>query len=301
MKCNCPISGLTWSAEFMQANTGQAHPFYSLGLKKIPAILSLWQQSELSKEETHLLFTRLLLDTEHVSFHSPLILTEELAFIENAQMDRLAKLAYSGAFQKENIDLPGYLISKDSQDISELVGIWEDELEQYRISAMIARQQHEIRAMLSRVQRAFASPLDKKRKQVITNWMLRCCTLPEFNILHPVSLKQVSIKTYWIELLHKAIDGDHMLSYPEKDISEFKEHLETNLPLNYAQEFSLLEELRQAIHRKQNYFGYSFVDADERSYSVETVKPKLNRADFANITDFLNAVKASRSHAGKSI
>lgn len=294
MKCNCPISGLSYNAEYMSASCSLAHPFLSLPAKKIPAILSIWQAQNLSEPETHLLFIKLLIDTEHVSFHAPLQLTPELIQIQNAQMERLAKLTYSGCFQKENIDLPHYLVSKDSQDISELIGIWEDELEQYRISYMIAKQQHEIRAMLSRVQRAFASPLLKNRKQIITSWMLKVCSLPAFEILHPISLKQVAISDYWIEILHKAIDGDHMLSYPEKDISEFKEHLETHLPLNYAQEFSLLEELRQAIHRKQNYFGYSFVDADERSYSVENVKPSLKRSDFANISDFLNAIKASR-------
>lgn len=296
MKCTCTISGLSWNAEYISANTSQPHPFFALGNKKIPAMLSLWQAQKMNEAETHLLFCRLLLDTEHVSFSTPLWLTPELLMVENAQMEALAKICYSGSFQKESIQLPAFLISKQNQDVSQLIGIWEEELESYRISAMIARQQHEIRAMLSRVQRAFASPLMKQRKNIIVKWMLKCCTLPEFKIIHPITSKQVSCKDYWIELLCKAIDGDSMLSYPEKDISEFKEHLEENLPLNYAQEFSLLEELRQAIHRKQNYFGYSFVDADERSYSMEKVKPKLNRADFPDLTSFLQALKQSRNH-----
>lgn len=297
MKCNCTISGLEWKAEYLSAATNQPHPFYSLAAKKIPAILSLWQNQSLNEAETHLLFTRLLLDTEHVSFSYPLMLTPELVQIENAQMEALAKLTYSGCFQKENIQLPAFLISKQNQDISQLIGIWQEELEQYRISYMAAKQQHEIRAMLTRVQRAFANPIAKGRKQVITSWMLKCCELPVFPILHPVSQKQVSIRDYWIELLHQAIDGSAMLSYPEKDIAEFKEHLETHLPLNYAQEFSLLEELRQAIHRKQNYFGYSFVDADERSYSVESVKPTIRRENFSSLSEFLQAVKQSRNHS----
>jgi hypothetical protein len=280
----------------MQGNTSQAHPFYSLAAKKIPAILSLWQQGELSQQETHLLFCRFLLDTEHVSFTAPLMLTEALSEIENAQIIPLSKLVYSGVFQKDNIELPGFAISPDSQDISELLSIWETELESYRISYMISKQQHEIRAMLTRVQRAFASPLLSNRKKIITNWMLKCVSLPEFQTVHPISKQSVACRDYWIELLHKAIEGDHMLAYPEKDIVEFKEHLESNLPLNYAQEFSLLEELRAAISRKQNYFGYSFVDADDKSYAVETVRPKLSRADFPNVTSYLNAIKASRSH-----
>jgi hypothetical protein len=280
----------------MQGNTSQAHPFYSLAAKKIPAILSLWQKGELSNTETHLLYTRFLLDTEHVSFTSPLVLTEALTEIQNAQIIPLSKLVYSGCFQKDNIDLPGFAISSDSQDISELLSIWEIELESYRISYMISKQQHEIRAMLTRVQRAFASPLLTNRKKIILQWMNRCVTLPEFLTKHPVSKQMVSCKAYWEELLSKAIEGDHMLAYPEKDIVEFKEHLESELPLNYAQEFSLLEELRAAISRKQNYFGYSFVDADDKSYAVETVRPKLARADFPNVTEYLNAIKASRSH-----
>lgn len=296
MKCTCSISGLSWQAEYISANTSQPHPFYSLANKKIPAILSLWQSDKLSEPETHLLFTRLLLDTEHVSFSYPLFLSPELLKIENAQMEALAKLVYSGCFQKENIDLPALLISKQNQDVSQIVSIWEEELESYRISAMIARQQHEIRAMLTRVQRAFATPLMKQRKNIIVKWMLKCCTMPDFEIMHPLTLSKVKIKDYWIEILCKAVDGDYMISYPEKDIVEFKEHLEENLPLNYAQEFSLLEELGSAIRRKQNYFGYSFVDADERSYSVESVKPKLNRADFPDLSSFLQAIKQSRNH-----
>lgn len=298
MKCNCPISGLTWSAEFISASTGQAHPFYSLAAKKIPAMLSLWQSQKLSAPETHLLFTRLLLDTEHVVFHSPLMLTEGLAQYENAQMELLAKLAFSGSFQKENIELPAFIISKEVQDISNILSIWSEELENYRISSMIARQQHEIRAMLTRVQRAFANPIAKSRKQIITAWMLKCCSLPSFPILHPISKCSVPCSSYWIELLHAAIDGSPMLSYPEKDIAEFKEHLEENLPLNYAQEFSLLEELRSAINRKQNYFGYSFIDADDRSYSIQEVKPALSRSNYASTADFLNAIRNSRSQKG---
>ena len=298
MKCNCPISGLTWNAEYISANTSQAHPFFSLGNKKIPSLLSLWQSQRMSPPETHLLFTRLLLDTEHVVFHTPLFLTEETMKYENAQMERLAKLCFSGAFQKENIDLPAFFISKDSQDISQILSIWESELENYKISAMIARQQHDIRAMLSRVQRAFSNPLAKSRKQIITSWMLKCCSLPEFLIIHPISRTQVSCKSYWIELLHAAIDGSPMLSYPEKDISEFKEHLEENLPLNYAQEFSLLEELRMAISRKQNYFGYTFVDADDKSYAINEVKPVLSRNNYSSTAEFLNAIKNSRSQKG---
>ena len=299
MKCNCPISGLTWTAEYLSAATSQAHPFFSLASRKIPAILSLWQSQKLGEAETHLLYCRMLLDTEHVSFSTPLFPTEALLQIENAQMERLAKLVYSGCFQKENIQLPAFLVSKQSQDISELVGIWEDELEQYRISYMLAKQQHDIRAMLTRVQRAFANPIAKGRKQIITSWMLKCIELPDFLIRHPISLQQVSCGDFWIEILHKAIDGDHMLSYPEKDIVEFKEHLEEHLPLNYAQEFSLLEELRTAITRKQNYFGYSFVDADDKSYAMETVKPMIKRSDFASLTDFLSAIKNSRTHSSK--
>lgn len=297
MKCNCTISGLNWHAEYISAATSQPHPFFSLGLKKIPAILSLWQQQKLDDAETHLLFCRLLLDTEHVSFSSPLFLTPELKLLESAQMNRLAKVTYSGVFQKENISLPAFLVSKQNQDISELIGIWEEELETYRISAAAARQQHEIRAMLTRVQRAFSNPILKGRKRIITEWMLKCCELPEFSLVNPVSLQKMSCKDYWIEILGKAIDGDAMLAYPEKDIAEFKEHLETNLPLNYAQEFSLLEELREAISRKQNYFGYSFIDSDDRSYLVNDVKPSLKREDFASSSEYLKAIMASRKHS----
>ena len=298
MKCTCTISGLAWNAEYISANTMQPHPFFSLGLKKIPAILSLFQAQKLSPAETHLLYCRMLLDTEHVVFSTPLQLTESLLQTENAQMESLAKMAYSGAFQKDNIQLPAFLVSKQNQDISALLSVWEDELEQYRISSMIARQQHEIRAMLTRVQRAFSNPLAKSRKQIITSWMLKCCSLPQFPIIHPVSKQTVSCQTYWIELLHAAIDGSPMLSYPEKDIAEFKEHLEENLPLNYAQEFSLLEELRQAIHRKQNYFGYSCIDSDERSYSINEVKPTLSRANDSSTCEFLAAIKNSRNQKG---
>lgn len=298
MKCNCTISGLTWNAEYISASTSQPHPFFALAAKKIPAMLSLWQAGKLSEPETHLLFTRLLLDTEHVVFSCPLYITESILQVENAQMERLAKITYSGSFQKENIELPAFIVSKHNQDISQIIAVWEEELESYRVSALIARQQHEIRAMLTRVQRAFANPLAKSRKQIITTWMLKCCTLPEFNTIHPISKCMTSIKSYWIEILHKAIDGDSMLSYPEKDIVEFKEHLEENLPLNYAQEFSLLEELRQAIHRKQNYFGYSFVDSDDKSYAINEVKPTLRRENYANTSDFLAAIKNSRSQKG---
>jgi len=294
MLCHCPISGLDYRVELMQGNTSLNHPFYSLAAKKIPGILSLWQQGALNSEETHLLYTRFLLDTGHVSFSAPLKLTEALSLIENAQIIPLSKLLYSGIFAKETVDLPGFAISKDNQDISELLSIWEIELESYRISYMISKQQHEIRAMLTRVQRAFASPLVSNRKKIILSWLNRCVSLPVFLTIHPVSNKSIPINTYWEELLAKAIDGDSMIAYPEKDLVEFKDHLENNLPLNYAQEFSLLEELRAAIARKQNYFGYSFVDADERSYSVEAVKPSLKRADFANISDFLSAIKSSR-------
>lgn len=298
MKCTCTISGIAWNAEYMSANTAMPHPFFSLAKRKIPAILSLFQAQKLSPAETHLLACRLFLDTEHVIFSSPLYLTEALLKAENAQMERLAKLAYSGCFQKENIQLPAFLVSKHTQDITALLSVWEEELEQYKISAMIVRQQHEIRAMLGRVQRAFSNPLAKSRKQIITEWMLKCCELPQFPIIHPISKATVSCQAYWIELLHAAIDGSPMLSYPEKDISEFKEHLEENLPLNYAQEFSLLEELRQAIHRKQNYFGYSFVDADERSYSINEIKPTLSRANYSSTSEFLAAIKNSRIQKG---
>lgn len=91
-----------------------------------------------------------------------------------------------------------------------------------------------------------------------------------------------------------AVRGESMLSYPEADIVEFKSHLEEALPYNYSQEFSLLEELQAAIRRKQNYFGYSFVDADEASYSMESVKPTIQRADYPNILAYLNAIKANR-------
>ena len=296
MKCHCPISGLIWNAEYMSASHEQAHPFFSLPLKKIPAFFSIWQSGRISPEETHLLFTRMLLDTEHVTFSTPLEISEQLLAIENAQMIRLSKLAYSGAFQKETIDLPGFLVSKSQQDISELIDIWETELENYRVSYLAARQSAEVKAMATRVNRAFSNPVAKGRKQIISSWMLKVVSLPDFITIHPITRQSVPIADYWIELLHKAIDNDSMLSYPEADIVEFKDHLEENLPLNYAQEFSLLEELRRAISRKQNYFGYSFTDIDDAAYSVEKVKPTLNRADFPSVTAFLSAIKSSRNH-----
>lgn len=294
MKLTCPITGLSYKCSYMQAAAMQPHPFIASAIKKLPAQLSLFQQQELCTEEVHLLFCTLLLNTEHVLFSAPLQLTEQLAQVQTAQMLALSNLAFSGVFQKEAIELPAFHISSENQDISNLVAIWEEELESYRISALLARQEHEARQMLTRVQRAFASPLAKQRKQVITSWMLKVVSLPHFLTQHPISKQQVTLESYWVELLHAAIDGSPMLSYPEKDLIEFKCHLEDNLPLNYAQEFSLLEELQLAITRKQNYFGYSFVDSNDKSYSIEEVAPKLKRSDFASITEYLAAIKLSR-------
>lgn len=294
MKLTCPITGLEWKASYMQAAAMQPHPFIASAIKKLPAQLSLFQQQALSEPEVHLLFCTLLLNTEHVLFSAPLRLTAELAQYETAQMLPLSQLAFSGVFQKDSIELPAFHISSENQDISNIIAVWDEELDRYRISALLARQEHEARAMLTRVQRAFASPLAKQRKNVITQWMLKVVSLPCFPTIHPISGNAVSCKDYWVELLHAAIDGTPMLAYPEKDLIEFKCHLEDNLPLNYAQEFSLLEELQMAITRKQNYFGYSFVDSNDKSYSIEEVKPSLKRADFASISDYLAAIKLSR-------
>lgn len=294
MKLNCPITGLEWKADFVSASAECQHPFLASPVKKLPAQLSLFQSDRTSAIENHLLYCTLLLNTEHIVFSSPLYLTEELAKVQAAQMQKLANLVFTGVFHKSNIDLPAFCISKDSQDISNLIAIWEEELEAYRVSYLIAKQEHEARAMLSRVQRAFSNALMKDRKRTIIAWLNKIVSLPEFETLHPVSKQYVSCKDYWIEILCKAIDGDAMLSYPEKDIVEFKSHLEDNLPMNYAQEFSLLEEIQMAISRKQNYFGYSFVDSDEKSYSIEEVKPTLRRENFANISDYLNAIKLNR-------
>lgn len=245
-------------------------------------------------EDTHLLFCSLLLNTEHCVFSSPLQLTEKLSQVENAQMERLARLTFSGCFQKKSIELPAFHITKQNQDISEICAVWEDELENYRVSALIEKQKAEIKAMLSRVQRAFTQPLAKSREKIIISWLNKCVSLPTFDTIHPVSQKTVPINTYWEELMTAAVRGEAMLSYPEADIVEFKSHLEEHLPYNYAQEFSLLEELQSAISRKQNYFGYSFVDADEVSYSVESIKPSIRREDYPSITAYLNAIKANR-------
>lgn len=294
MKLTCPISGISYSCDHISAATEMPHPFFSLPLKKLPAQLSLFQQQRLSESETHLLFCSLLLNTEHCVFSSALFPSHELLQVENAQMERLAKLAFSGCFQKSSIELPAFHITKQNQDISELCAVWEEELENYRVSAMIEKQKAEIRAMLSRVQRAFTQPLAKSREKIILSWLNKCVTLPTFPTIHPVSQKTVPINQYWEELMTAAIRGESMLSYPESDIVEFKSHLEENLPYNYAQEFSLLEELQSAISRKQNYFGYSFVDSDEVSYSVENVKPAIRREDYPSITAYLNAIKANR-------
>lgn len=294
MKLSCPISGISYSCDHISAAIEMPHPFFTLSLKKLPSQLSLWQQQRLSEAETHLLFCSLLLNTEHCIFSSPLYATPALLQVENAQMQRLAKLAFSGCFQRSSIELPAFHITKQNQDISELCSVWEDELENYRVSALIERQKAEIRAMLSRVQKAFATPMLKSREKIILNWLNKCVTLPTFPTIHPVSQKTVTCKEYWEELLTAAIRGESMLSYPEADIVEFKSHLEEHLPYNYAQEFSLLEELQSAISRKQNYFGYSFADSDEVSYSVENVKPTLRREDYPSITAYLNAIKANR-------
>lgn len=294
MKLTCNITGITYKCSLMAASAIQPHPFLSLPLKKIISQISLFQKDGLPEEETHILFCSLLLNTEHVIFSSPLILTEELAQLESAQLKTLAELTCSGCFQKENIDLPAFHVTTENQDISQLISIWQDELENYRISYLIAKQEHEARSMLARVQRAFASPLAKNRKQVITSWMKKVITLPDFLTIHPITKQAVPISSYWIELLHHAIDGNAMLSYPEKDIVEFKTHLEENLPLNYSQEFSLLEEIQMAITRKQNYFGYSFVDTDDKSYAIEEVRPTLRREDFSSISEYLNAIKLNR-------
>jgi hypothetical protein len=270
------------------------HPFFTLSLKKLPAQLSLFQQQRLSEAETHLLFCSLLLNTEHCIFSSPLFLTEELSKCENAQMQRLANLAFSGCFQKSSIELPAFHITKKQLDISEISSVWEEELDSYRVSALIEKQKHEIRAMLTRVQRAFSNPMLKSREKIILSWLNKVCTLPTFNTIHPVSQKTIPINTYWEELMTAAVRGESMLSYPEADIVEFKSHLEENLPYNYAQEFSLLEELQSAISRKQNYFGYSFADANEVSYSLDAVKPTLRREDYPNVLAYLNAIKANR-------
>lgn len=294
MKLSCPISGISYSCDYISAAKEMPHPFFSLPVKKLPAQLSLFQQQKLNEAETHLLYCALMLHTEHCIFSSPLFPSPELLQVENAQMQRVARLAFSGCFQKESIDLPAFHITKQNQDISELVAIWEDELENYRVSAMIEKQKSEIRSMLARVQRAFTNPLAKSREKIIISWLNKVCTLPSFPTIHPVTQKSIPINTYWEELMTAAVRGESMLSYPEADIVEFKSHLEEALPYNYSQEFSLLEELQAAIRRKQNYFGYSFVDADEASYSMESVKPTIQRADYPNILAYLNAIKANR-------
>jgi len=302
----CSISGLKIQVSYLSCTgIGMEHPVFSVPSKKLVALLSQWEDNKTSPEETHLLFCALLKRTGQTIFDSPLTLTTKLSQFEEALMHPLAQLIFRGAFESKAV-FPKICISSRNQQIGSCVTIWTEAYEEYCGERTRKDNESLHKVNLDRLQRALHNPIVRNRSRVISEWAAKVAEFPTFQITHPLTYKQTTLSEYWKELIAKAADPKlDLISYPMADYRELLVHLEENLPMDYGQEFNIIEIVRSAIQRKQENFGYTLEDfsvkddkasqlADILQESAESLKtkPAPVRSEYSSLLLYMAAKAA---------
>ena len=313
MKTICQFTSLPLEVPFLSSPTRIQfyHPVFTLSIKSLLGIYAQWKDKPSTNDADIILLSAAFLKASgRVIFNHSIQISPDLPSRLLQSLESLVHTAILVSAIKDNDEIPTFIISKDTSDLSSLpewISLWRQALED-QSQSKLHKQTIAQRASLEK--RLSYYIIHQKENAIYTSllcdWITQAADLPtEIIIQNPFTKLNQSLSAYWCDLLSRAIKQKEIFSLPLNDVQEFYDHLIENLDdVGSSFAHAALSTLRKVIHAQTQGFGltsttYVIQTPEQKSISDSTKSllsaiaskfaTKPERKDFSNQTDYLRA------------
>jgi hypothetical protein len=261
-KILCSKSGIEFKCDHfpIYLTAGEAHhPLFNLPLKRLWKYYPKWQNRELTRTDSFLYFLALLNATELVEFRCHVWQRPDTDQIIAMNMEALHSIIGKIVTIKHpKFAVPRFVISPETRDLSNVrywIETWESAFDDFCNGLKDADLRSRLQRKSESLERLIKNPALKPERyaRMLANWASEAGAFPEFPI--KVQGVEMSLSSYWQEIIVKCHIDSSIISIPEKDINELLEHCEENIDGGSIQAHHLFTTIRSGIQTLQGFFS----------------------------------------------
>lgn len=277
MKILCGISGIEFNCEHFPGTfhaRETVHPVFNIPQKKLLAYTKAWANGGLTPTDSYLLFLAVLNSSDLIDIRLPFARTPDTDSIVYGNMDKLmrAVIKLNTVTEPETV-FPRYVVNAETRDLSTVhiwIDNWEEEYKNFKAGYVSAHDSQKLIIRENALRRMIMNPYKpvKDYANQIADWAAMAGNFPTFNIVSPFTKLNITLSDYWKILIVKCAKKEHLFSIPSYDLNELLTHCETNIPLGSLFSHKLLQLLRGAKEKQDNFLGLGDLDLSKTTYSI---------------------------------
>lgn len=262
-KILCSKSGITFQCEHFPIYLSQGethHPIFDVPLKRLWKYFPKWQQGELTKTDSFLLFLSYLNSTELVEFRTHVWQRPDTDKIIASNMEYLFyTIGKIITIKHPKFSVPRFVVSNETRDLSN-VHYWIKSWEESYHDFCNGLKDQELRSRLLRkesaLERLIKNPALKPERyaHILADWASEAAAFPDFEMRDSQG-NETTLSEYWKDIIMRCYKAESIISIPEKDLSELLAHCEENLDLGTVQSYHLFNTLREGLETLQGFFS----------------------------------------------
>lgn len=276
----CSISGIEFKCDHFPAyltSREYHHPIFAIPASDLLSYADRYLDRKFSPTENYLYYLALFNCTDLIDFRVPAIQTQHTQSIIAQNCEKLLimveRIHHVGVSQiKEKLNLPQFVISPDTKDLSNTkhwIEIWTQNYNDYQNSYKSSSTLEK----LNRKEFLLERLIKDKTKEIssyistLADWAAIAGEFPTWEAgLSPDILrgKRMSLSDYWKYIIRACARAESIFEIPDADIQELIEHCEDNIEHGSIYAHALMAILREGSGRKRNYLDLGDIDIGSR-------------------------------------
>lgn len=291
-KATCAISGIKFEVAMLRDldiphTAGYYHPIFRATHKQLYELYYKHTRGKLIPTDSYMLFLAFLESSGQVRWDHPVTLgaTEPATnrIVENNMRQLIAVLEKSAMINSSAFSQPSFVVSYDNSRLSQIanwIEAWEDNITEYKEDRAdniqlqaLAKVEHRLSYLILSGESAHTFA------HVIADWANRAAGFPEES------------KEVYIAAIKNCFNSTKMFNTPLVLLKEIKDYCECNIAAGSIHFHTLIQVLKEGIHRHLDYLGS---DTARGYLLLPTLEAKENAtAAAAKNTEQLEAIIAT--------
>lgn len=271
----CAISGVEYRCDHFRlylSSRESHHPIFDVPTPKLLQLAPQWMEGKMSLTESYLLYLALFNSTDLMEFRSPAIMCQDTPSIIAQNMEPLVKIVEriynTGSDRvKEIIQLPGFVITPDTKDLtssSDWIKIWEEAYKNYedgyRTASLLERMERK-ESILERWIKDNTKDISQYANR-LADWAYdagRFDLHANYEVLNELDQRE-EMGHYWKRIIIACAKTESIWNIPDIDLQDLIEHCEEHIYHGTIFAHTLMSLLRAGAQRKKNFLDLGDID-----------------------------------------
>lgn len=295
MKILCATSGIQFTCEHIPASMQSrevSHPIFALKQTKLLGLYAKWTQGALTDTDSYLLYLAMLNSTDLVRWTVPAQKTSLSTSIASNNLPRLVEIInrMSGIPATYADTFANIAVTPENCDLSTShiwLDIWIENLRDYHDgykSVTVARKIAQREDVLQKLIKD-SSKTASNYARLLAKWAAESGNFPQFQVLSPISDKNVTLSEYWQEIIIACCKQEAIFKIPKADLDELIDHCTDNIQPGTIYQHALSVLLREGGKNQHNYLGLGDMDITGNPYRILDAKDSIEDANKLAMID----------------